>query len=1171
MKATRLCDHLALYTAFLIFTFAASAGFGQTPGTGAITGVVSDPAGRLVVNASVQAVNEATQITRSAITTTAGVFRVPLLPPGTYVVTVVADGFSANTSRSIQVTVSETTSLKVNLKIATASTTVQVESLASAAELESSALGTLVDDAAIQALPLATRNFTQILSLSPGVAVGLPNAVGFGNGSQNVTSDGGKTTANNVQFNGIDANNLAENSVEQALEEVGVAIPAPDSIQEFRVQTANFDAAYGRGSGANVDLVGKSGSNRFHGSAWEFLRNNLFNANDFFTKADGQPRPELKQNQFGGSIGGPILKDKTFFFVEYQGTTQVNGVGGAVTDTLPQLTSDRSAATLGAQFCPARHLDASGNEATGYLTQAEGTQVACDGSNINPVAVAILNAKLPNGLFAVPSPQIDLPSSSSDQLPIGQSTFAPPSYYWENQFTVNIDQKLSEKNTLAGRLFYSHASSITPFSSNGANLPGWGEDGLSRNTMFVLADTHVFNSNLVNVARAGYVRFNGLFASESPLLASTIGQETTTGPGGPGASAPGLAIGGLFTIGPPSIPSSWQVTNTFVWQDTVAYTRGHENMRAGVEFKRHQVDINQPEETDGLLQIATFDDFLLGESATQNGSPTGASNVSTSQAGGGIYRRDERYTDFAAFFQDDIKLAQRLTVNAGLRYEIFGAPSEINGRLANFDPALANGQLSAPGPFSGFTVPSNFKGTIPVGVIQTPYEGFWKTPHGDVSPRLGAVWQIPGKPLLVLRGGYGFYYDRHSGGIAGSTLGQPPFSSLQIASGTNNGPATLQNPFVPVVLPISSYPIFSPLTPGSFPFLEGTDPNLVDSLTQEYNLNMQYAFARDYVLQVGYVGTRSQHRPGQIEFDQSLLASPQFPVNGATTNSVNNQIQRMPIAGISPGSLFTQSDFLANYNALQSSITRRMRGGFQLQGSYTWSKSLDELSGSGGSELYEIELVTNNQYNPRQAYGLTDYDRAQRAVVNFTWQTPKLANAQLLARRVLADWQFSGIGVIQSGNALTISDGNAGAVYGNFENRAEATGQNPSTAGSLFSRVRNGYLTPNAFTLAPEVPFGTGPQDTDFGDSGVGIVRGPGQHNLDLAVERIFPVTASSNFRFRAEFFNFTNTPQFGNPSTGVDFIEGPNGPANLNPSFGRISGPSANPRIIQLAAKYLF
>jgi hypothetical protein len=1177
MKAAPLRSHLALYATIFLSTFVAATVFGQTPGTGAITGVVSDPAGRLVVNASVQAVNEATQISRSAVTTTAGVFRVPLLPPGTYAVTVVAAGFSVNTSRSIQVTVSETTSLNVLLVVAGVSQSVQVAGVASVAELESSTLGGLVNDTAIQALPLSSRNYTQILGLSPGVVVDLPLAVALGNGTQNVASDGATPTANNIQFNGIDANNLAENSAptsESAI--LGVAIPAPDSIQEFRVQTANFDAAYGRGTGANVDLVGKTGTNKFHGSAWEFVRNNIFNSNDFFSKLDGQPRADLKQNQFGGSIGGPVLRGKTFFFVAYQGLSQVNGLGGEQNPVFPLLTSNRTAAALGAQFCPAGHLDSTGQPATGYITQAGGTQVACDGSNINPVAIAILNAKLPNGQFTVPSPQTALPNSgpgASDQLPLGQSTFASPALFREDQATVDIDQVLSSKNTLAGRFFYSRAPSTLPFSPNGAaNVPGWPTQALNRNTMFVLSDTHVFNPNLVNIARFGYMRFDGTSAIQNPITAQSVGEGTPTGMVGPNSSMPALYVAGL-QLGDAGNPSQSQVTNSFIWQDTVALTRGRHNARFGLEFKRHEVDLDMPVETDGLLQIASFDDFLVGQSAAQNGSPLGLSNIIASIGGGGIFTRDQRYTDIAGFAQDDIKVTPRLTINAGLRYEIFGAPIETNGRLANFDANIATtGLLPATGTFSGFTLPSNFAGAVPTGVIKTSYPGFWKTPYGDISPRLGFVWQMTEKPVLVLRGGYGVYFDQHSGNLAEQTLTQLPFATLNIIAGPPNGPASLQSPFVPLILPNTSYPIFEPRTPTSTPFIEGTNPNILDGRTQEYNLNVQYALGRSYLLEVGYVGTNSNHRPGQVEFDQALLASPQNPVNGQTMNSTTNVTARMPIQGVAQGSLFTDSIFVANYNSLQASITRRMQHGFQLQGSYTWSKNLDEVANEGDLEVFELNLPTNDQHNLLSSYGLAGDDRDQRLVVNFTWSSPKFASAPLLARQVLTDWTFSGIGVIQSGQALSVFDKNAGSVYGNTSIRAEATGKNPSTHGSLFSRVANGYLDPSAFMRAPEVANGTSIADEDFGNSGVGIVRGPGQHNMDMAVERIFPVKDWGNFLFRAEFFNLTNTPQFGNPSTQLGYGN-PLLPATASAGFGKITteadGP--HPRIIQFAAKYSF
>ncbi|MGA3009044.1 MAG: TonB-dependent receptor [Terracidiphilus sp.] len=1153
---------LSMIIALVLFTKA----FGQTPGTGAISGVVYDPSNRVIAGAAILTVNEATNMSRSAITTAEGVFRVPLLPPGSYAVSVRATGFSEHTSQSIVVTASETSSLHVTLSIAGVSANIQVTSNAEMAELESSTLGRAVEEEAVQALPLSSRNFTQILALSPGVIVALPDVRTLGRNSQNVTSNGAKTTSNNVQFNGIDANNLSQNSAKNDGEEVGTAIPAPDAIQEFKVQTANYDASYGRGAGANVDLVSKSGTNNFHGSAWEFVRNTILNANDFFSKLDNnQPRPTLKKNIFGASFGGPIRKDRSFLFVEYQGIREVNGgaMGSESTTDLPQLTSDRSAPTLGAQFCPSNYANA-----PGYLTNALGTQVACDGSNINPVALALLNFKLSNGQFAVPSPQVDLPTTPG-QLPIGQSTFSIPAHYTEDQFSVNIDQVMTEKNTLAGRFFYMHAPSVQPFSVvGGANLPGWPTTELDQNTMFVLADTHIFNANLINLARFGYMRFDGIAAVANPILASSIGMSTPTGT--PGV-APGVSINGLFTTGDAGTPSQWQNTNSFIWQDTVSHTRARQDMRLGLEAKRHEVDVNAPYSTDGLLQINTFADFLLGQSATQNGSPIGVSNVTNSTGSSGLFRKNERYTDVAAFIQDDIRLTQRLTLNAGVRYEIFGPPVEIHGQLPSFDPAIAMGQVPAAGSLSGYTLSANYLGPVPAGVTKTSTSGLWFTDYHDLSPRLGFALQLTNKPTIVLRGGYGFYYDRPSGGFAESLSGQQPFSLQQISYGAQNAGATLEDPFDPLLPPISSFPIYQPRIAGGGPYTAGVSPQVIDPYTQEYNLNLQYAIAANFLAEVGYVGAHTAHSPGTLEFNQALLASTQSPVNGTTMNTAANVIQRVPFEGIATGSLFSNTEFEANYNALQTSITKRLSHGLQFLGSYTWSKSLDETSGSGGADFFELSLLTNNQNNPRQAYGLSDFDRDQRAVVNFTWTSPKLGRTPMLAWRALSYWELSGIAVIQSGSPITVLDGNAGAVYGNFLNRAQSTGLNPSTEGSLYSRILNGYLNQNAFTIAPEAPNGSGPGDTDFGNSGVGIVRGPGQHNIDLAVERIFPVTKSSSFRFRGEFFNLTNSPQFANPINNVNFIQSPTGPANQNPSFGIINATAANPRIIQFAAKFLF
>lgn len=1143
VKNWRKC--LIWFSACFLSAFAAA----QAPGTGAITGTVYDPTGRPIGQAAVTVEHEATHAARTAISDAAGTFRIPLLAPGDYVATVKADGFARATSQSIPVVVSETSSVEFHLPVAALQSSIEVSADEDIANAESSTLGRAVDEAAIQALPLSNRNFTQILSLSPGVVVSLPDATTLGRGTQDVTANGGKPTANNIQFNGVDANNLAQNSASGDGEEVGVAVPAPDTIEEFKVQTGSYDATYGRGTGANVDVVSKTGSNRFRGTAWEFLRNDLLNANDFFSKLALQPRPVLKQNQFGGALGGPIVRDRTFFFVAYQGLRSSNGEGGQVTAVLPQLSSDRSARTLGAQFCA-------------FPTFAGGAQVACDGSNINPVALTLLNFKFASGQFAIPSPQIPL-ASAPGQIPIGESVYSTPAKYDEDQYTGDFDDAPSGNNTVSARIFYSRAPTSEPFSPNAANVPGWGTNEVDKNVMTVLSDTHVVNANLVNVARLGYMRFDGVSAVANPIFAADLGTQSPTGLSGAGIPTPGITVDGLFTIGDAGTPSQTQVTNSFIAQDMFSVTRRRHSIRVGAEVKRHEIMVNAPFSADGLLDIRTFSDFLLGQSAQQNGSPDGLSNVTSSGGSSGSFRKDERYTDVAGFVQDDVKLTSTFTLNAGLRYEVFGPPAEIHGRLVTFDPTVAALSVPASGSLSGFVVSANFPGSVPTGVKQTGMRGLWPTDYGDVSPRFGFAYRLSHRPEVVVRGGYGIYFDRLSGGLAENLVGQAPFSTSQFFSGSQNGGASLQEPFNPLLPAASSYPIFLPRIPGGGPTVVGLSTHMTDPYTEEYNLNAQIGLGWNALAEIGYVGTRSVHVAGCSEFNQSLLASPGDPVYGETANSVGNVVQRAPYQGIAPGSLECRSAYDANYNSLQASVTRRMSHGLQFLGSYTWSRSLDETSGSSGSQVFELWLLTNNQSNPRQSYGPTDFDRTHRGVISFTYDLPGARNMRAFVSHAISNWQASGIFVAQSGTPITILDFAAGAVYGNypFENRAQLSGSRIATSGTLHSRVLGTYLNSAAFTAAPEAPNGTSPDDTDFGNSGVGIVRGPGQRDLDMAIERTVAISERHSVHLRAEFFNVTNTPNFANPLNIVTF----------GPAFGKIIQKSNNPRIFQVALKYHF
>ena len=1118
-------------------------------------GTVLDPDGHAVANATVAIENNATHARRLVLTNGSGEYNAALLSPGDYAATASMAGFADAKGAEIEVVASEISIVDFRLPLAAAPTaSVEVTANHEIADSESSTLGRAVDETAIDALPLSNRNFTQILSLSPGVLVGLPDATMLGRGTQDVTANGQKTTANNIQFNGVDANNLSQNSAAADGEEVGVAVPAPDTIQEFKVQTGNYDATYGRGTGANVDLVSKSGTNRVHGSAWEFLRNDLLNANDFFAKANGQPRPVLKQNQFGAAVGGPIIRDRAFFFAAFQGLRSSNGEGDEMTTFLPQLTNDRSASALGAQFCA-------------YPTFAGGTQVACDGSNINPVALKLLNFKLSNGQYAIPNPQNQLPSTDPSQMPIGESTFTTPASYQENQYTLDLDDLVTPKNTLSARGFYSRAPTIEPFSISAANVPGWGTNEVDKNLMAVLSDTHVVNARMVNLARFGYMRFAGVSAVGNPIGTADVGIESPTGLSGAGIAAPGITIDGLFTIGDAGTPQQQQTTNSYIGQEMLSITRSNHFLRAGVELKRHQVMIDAPFSTDGLLDIRTFDDFLLGESAgqdaDQNHSPQGLSNVTLSNGSSGIFRKDERYTDFAAFLQDDVELTPRLTVNAGVRYEVFGTPSEIHGRLVTFDPAVATRDVPPQGTLSGYVAPSNFPGQVPQGVVQSGRRGIWPTRFGDVSPRLGFAYRLGTRPEIVLRGGYGIYFDRLAAGLSENLVAQAPFSTFQFIGGSQNGPATLSAPFTPLLPSLSSYPIFMPRIPGGGPTVVGVSTRIVDPYTEEYNLNLQFGLGWNSLAEIGYVGTRSLHVAGCAEFNQALLASQQQPVNGATTNSVGNVVQRVPYAGLAPGSLECQTAYNANYNSLQASVTRRLSGGLQFLGSYTWSRTLDETSGSGGNQVFELWLLTNNQNDPHGSYGPNDFDRTHRGVVSFTYDLPASHNSSAVLRQVTRGWQATGIAVAQSGTPITILDFGAGAVYGNysFENRAQLSGKPILTHGSLTSRVQGHYLNAAAFTSAPLAPAAAGPGDTDFGNSGVGIVRGPGQRDLDFAMERTVSISDSQSVHLRAEFFNLSNTPNFANP---LNFV-------GTGEAFGKITGKSNNPRIIQLALKYEF
>ncbi len=547
----------------VVFSFSAMS-LGQTA---ELTGIVKDSAQAVVSNAAINLVNEDTGIKRNTTTNDLGYYSISFVTPGNYKLTVQATGFQTVSRIGIKLEVAQVARLDFSLEIGGVEAQIMIEEGVPILQTDSAALGRTTSEQFIVSLPLSSRNFTQILALSTSTTVELPNAGEVGRNTQNISANGARTTFNNFEFNGVDANNFAENAASGFGAQVGLAIPAPDTIQEFKAQTGLYDASKGRGAGANIDIVSKSGTNSWHGTLWEFFRNDALNANDFFLNRAGRRRPVLKQNQYGFTLGGPIRQNKTFVFGAYQGTIQRNGLStlGFRTAFLPPLTNDRSAAALGRLFAGQRGQFQN-------IFGGVGPAIAADGSNINPVALKLLNFKLANGEFAIPTPQTILPNG------LGQSSFSSPVKYREDQITGNIDHAFSERNQFSSRFFYARAPQESPFLR--ANLPGYGLIQNSKNLMVVLSDTHTFKSNLTNVARVGYIRFRGEQTQPEPISNADLG---ITSPGGlPGI--PTIQVSGLFSLGPDLFLT--ETTNSFIAQDTVSFITGKHSLRMGGEFKR---------------------------------------------------------------------------------------------------------------------------------------------------------------------------------------------------------------------------------------------------------------------------------------------------------------------------------------------------------------------------------------------------------------------------------------------------------------------------------------------------------------------------------------------------------------------------------------------------------
>jgi hypothetical protein len=1158
----------------------------QSAGTGALTGTVTDPTGSVVPGATVTATNTETSQTRTTTTGTDGSYKFSLLPPGTYRMKFTATGFRTAEVPSVPVSVTETPVLDQRLEVGAQSDQVTVESQTETLQTASSTLGNTVGTRTLTSLPLSSRNYTQVLALSAGASVGANDATQFGKGTQTMSVNGNDPGQNNFQMDGVNITNWANaGNSDDSILYTGIGIPNPDAIQEFKVQTSTYDASYGRNPGANVNVVTKSGSNEYHGSAFEFFRNAQLNANSFFYNRDSCaygttcPKQILNQNQFGGALGGPVKKNKFFLFGSYQGTRQKNGVApqGFTTANLPPIPAgDRSApgfaAAVGAANCPANHP---GDFNYGTFG---GPNVACDGSNISPVTLKILNLKLNNGSYYIPG---------SGATGYRQVSFSDPSIFNEDQVLVNGDYLINAKHTLAARYFYTRDPQIQTL---GGLLPGSPSDLYYSNTNAVLKMTSLLTNSFINEVRGSMQRNLSVQNAAAPPGATNTSLGIT--PMTPGVEPPPgiiLIAGGYNLMG--IFGPAFSPTNQIQVADQFSYTRRKHTLRAGFEFE----DVRWPitwSGVRGLLLTGTFNDLLVG----------GPNNILTClycsrSAPEGIIHGYYNHS-MNAFVQDDFKVSSRLTLNLGVRWEYYGALADKYGNLTQTwvsriqaVPIPPSVPTSSGVGISQWVVPNNYPshyGQPPDGVLLNDRSSPQRdhAPWSNFGPRGGFAYQITNK--LVMRGGAGIFYDRVGADRIIYAVEQGnPYSATVDFNVPNN--QTLANPFpsTPVLGSFSSrYISFSPsclandLGPNcnsnlNVPFLHEF---LHTPLVRQYNLNFQYEFAPRWVLEAGYVGSSGINLLDEYHNNNTPgLASPSHPINGVTTNTKENILYRVPYLGYqSVGVRGTSFDGISNYNSLQVTVRKQFSLGLTLQAAYTFSKNMTDLSNISANPTAN----SNNASDLAQQYGVATFSRPQRFVVSYSYDLPFGMHGGF-AGKLIQGWNVSGVTLVQNGLPITIGDTSAGTIYGTAGggnqsgySRAQMcsgmTYANIATPGGVEQRLGGnsggpGYLNRAAFCPAPAIGDGT-----DYGNSGAGIILGPGQFNWDISILKNTRLTERQLLQFRTEFFNTFNHPQFNNPNSNGGFLSNAV-PDVASGAFGHITTTSVNPRIIQLALKYNF
>ncbi len=1099
---------------------------GRTPAqeiSASVRGTIVDPSGAAVSAAKITATHVETGLQRTATSDAQGAYVLLELPVGHYRVEAAAAGFKTYVQEGISLDVNETATVAIHLVVGTTEQQIEVKADAPMIEHDVTALGKTVGDREVLDLPLNGRHFTQLGLLQPGVVPitpGLLLAGGSLREGQAYAVNGQRPESNNFLIDGADNFNTVDGGF--------VLEPPVDAIAEFRILTHTANAEFGHSTGSTTNIITRSGTNSFHGTAWEFLRNDALDAKSFFADSV-EP---LKRNQFGGVFGGPIKKDKTFVFGYYEGLR--NHQGETARTTVP---SNAERTGNFADLCPLNNgtFNPAGlciDNTSGMLSQ---------------------NGQLFNEFTGQPIPMNQLPfvnQISQNLLPYyplansGPFTYVGTQLFTSStdQFGVRVDQFLTERDVLNFRYSFGQRSQTDPLSTQGANVPGFPVGENQRDQNFVGQETHNFTPTVLGVLRVSYLRNKFLLDEHlnhtdpaslgfeyEPTLESAIGP-------------PFVQVGGYASIGDPITGPRNTYQNSYDFSGSLTWVKGRHQFKFGGGFQYDQINVLQGIATNGFFVFEqfpvnnSFASFLFGQP------------VVFLQGGGNFYRGLRGHA-FDMYAQDTWRLTPRLTINYGLRYQVPSPYTEIHNQQNLWIPGRQS--VVFPTAPTGLLYPGD--PGVPDGLIPTERDAF--------APRVGLAWDVTGKGTLLVTSAYGIFYDPYytgQGGPLQTPISAPPYlQTPQVMLPNFADPFNGQNPFTGSFVPSMT--------------LLTLDPNLRLPYAQDWNLNVERAFGRDWLFEVGYIGTKGTKLPRFIEANPTV-----YDPNLTFTENTNLMDQRRLYSGCtvvvqSPCTFSSVGEIagIANssYNALQASLQKRFSHGVSALISYTFSKTLDDAStfnitGSASQSVAGENDLAQNPFDLKGEYGRSMFDARHRFVASYQWNLPWFSHPDNWYGYILGGWMVNGITTLMSNTPFTVYD----------SNNPSAQGSAPEISG-FFSSRPNQIGSPDAGTCQQNgatVPirtascwFNTGAfQEAapgTFGNVGRNTLKGPAFQQWDFSAIKTIPIHEAMNLQFRAEIFNIFNNVNFELPDNDI-----------ASPNFGQIQ--AAQPgRIVQLALKFSF